>query len=463
MPQADDKDRRLDQLLDDLQGFWGRADGPAKHVRDELISAHPAEVAERLVDLNRDQRLALVGWLPDENAALLLREADEIYRREILDDLPAERVADLLDLLPDDVATDLVDLLPDRMEEEVLAEMEPEHAEDVRELERYEPDSAGGLMTTDYAVIPAGGSVSDALKAVKRDTEAETINTAYVVDADTCLQGVVSVRELLQAKLTTPISDVMVTDVVQAAPDDDREDVASVMARYDLSVLPVVTAGNRIVGIVTVDDVLEVVEEEASEDIYRMAGTASRHPTQETIVRRVVLRMPWLLTTLVVGVATARVLDYFIGVMGGGLGEMAGHRGLDLLRYVPVLMGLAGNVGIQSSTVLVRGFATGEVESGRLWRVFAGEVKVGMLVGLVCGAIAWFAAGHFEEREGLGMLVGTALFASVVWAAVLGASIPTLCRAVGVDEAIAAGPFLIALSDISACVIFFLLAQASSY
>jgi magnesium transporter len=421
-----------------------------------LEDVHTADIAEWMQDLDPAQIWRIWGLRTPEERAELLQVAGERLRDYLMSRLSAGQITDLVEKLPTDEVVDLLALTDEHTTEQVLRQVDFERAEGLRELLHYPDDTAGGLMTKDFVWVRAGTRVGDAIKEIKSEEgpAGEEEGGLFVVDEDERPVGYISDRSLLTSGIHTLVDDAMGADVVTVGVRDDQEEVAHIFQKYDLMALAVVDAEGRIQGVITADDARDVLEEEIEEDLRRLVGTSTVEQTRLPVLTRVRQRLPLMGLTVIGGIATAQILDWAIRTIYGG----ASSQDVDLLRYVPIIVGLAGNVGIQSSTILVRGFATGEIPPERELSVVAGEVGVGMLVGLICG-LTTAVVSAFLEADGspawaFGAALGVAIVVAVAWAAVLGCSVPLVCRRIGIDPAVVAGPFLIALSDISGATIF---------
>lgn len=420
-------------------------------LRAVLDRVHAADLAEWAQEIERSELRRILDLLEVEERAALISHGGEALKgtlAAVLD--PPELVAVVEQLAPDDVV-DLLAYLSDSETETVLRQVDLERARGLRKLAAYEPDSAGGIMTTDFAAVAQGERVGDVIKALRKETlddeapEDEGLGV-YVLDGSGAPIGFVSDRELLTSPIHSTVDEVMEREVVTAPAEQDQEEVAQTFLKYDIQTLPVVDGRGAMIGLVTADDVLDVLTEEAEEDLLKLVGTAPEEQTRLPILRRVRQRLPLMAFTVVVGLATAVLLD---SVLGSETSSAS-----DLLRYIPIVIGLAGNVGVQSSTILVRGQATGEVSPERERWVLLAEVGTGTVVGALCGAVSGGVAWYLEGQLAFGSAVAVAIFVAVAWAAFLGALVPILCRRAGIDPAIVAGPFLIAMSDLSGTAIF---------
>jgi len=332
----------------------------------------------------------------------------------------------------------------------VLEEMDEEHARNLRELEKFDPETAGGLMTNDFIMAAPERTVDDVLAEVGRSEEEVPLAYVYVVDELRNLVGVASVKQLLRAKRDVPIAEVMQKAWITVPPDLDREHVAILVDRYHLAAIPVTDERGALLGVVTVDDVLDVIEEEVSEDMYRMAGAGAHNPFAEPVWRRIWVRLPWLAVTMLGGFVAVAIINAFRDVI---------EARRSVAYFITIIGALAGNVGVQASTIMVRGFATGDLQIGGrgTWNLLSREMLVGCAIGCICGVSTGLYAMAFTDMEPVrfGISVGLSLFGAISAAAVVGTVVPLLCSRVGVDPALAAGPFIVTVIDIVAHLIYF--------
>ncbi len=415
----------------------------------EVVSAldelHPTDVADVLEELDIDVRKRVFQLLDNEVAIRVLDELDEDAKQELVGELERRKLQTLVEEMPTDEAADMLALLPPEQTEEVLSGVEEEHALDLRELVEYPPDTAGGIMTKDYLAVTAQHTAQDAVDAIRNTPNAEVISYIYVIDENERLVGVLSLRDILLARPESRLGAIAKTEAVSVETGTDQEEVARMLDKYDFAALPVIDGNGILRGVVTYDDVIDVMEAEASEDIYRLAGTAAQRPTREPAPKRVILRLPWLLITLAGGIVSSQIMLSF----GQALEAV-----VSITFFVPVINGMGGNVGLQSSTVIVRGLATGEVHMSRVASVMLKEIVVGAMIGLICGsAVGIFALLTLTKPE-LGLAVALAMFCGITVAALTGTAIPLFCQRLGIDPALAAGPFITTLNDITCLTIY---------
>ncbi len=420
-----------------------------------LENLHPSDLAELVEDLNDQQKQEFFALLSDEDAAEIIQEMEEFDQVTLFRLLTRKRASAILKEMSSDDAVDLLGEMEDEESREILTLLK-EEAADIRGLLQYPEDSAGGIMTTEFTALPYTLNVAGAIQRLRQIApDAETIYYVYVVDDKKRLAGVVSLRELFAAKDSVLVKDIMHTNVINVHVDMDQEEVARVVSKYDLLAVPVVDEGQHLLGIITVDDILDVVEEEATEDIYKLVGTSEvegKDFLDATAFNVASKRLPWLVISLLGGLVTGGVINFF---------EMTLHKVFALAFFIPVIMDMGGNVGTQSSTVFVRGLATGEIEISEVWRYFFREVKIGFTMGLVTGGMLAAAATIWQPAiVNLGLVVGLTMFATVTLAAVIGTLIPMIFNNYGIDPAITAGPFVTTIKDVTGLLIYFLVANA---
>jgi magnesium transporter len=423
-----------------------------KHLKQFLKDMHPADVAEILSHIDgKKEKQYLLAQLDSDQAALVLNEFDAEVVADLLQEVSPDRLSEIFEEMPFDDAADFLRELPEDDKEKFLDLFEDQDAEDVQELLDYREDTAGGIMTTEYVAVPLNITAARAID-VLRDIapDAETVYYVYVINLKNQLVGVISLRELIIADPTSMVSDIMRKKVISVNVNEDQEDVARTVAKYDLLAVPVVDDEQHLIGIITVDDVIDVIHEEATEDLYRMAGTYSAEE-DETVARFSTAfksRLPWLLITLLGGLISGQVLNSFEQL----------NTVVALAFFIPLLIGMGGNVGTQSSTVTVRGIATGDVSAGTAMQTIIRESMIGISIGAVMGAIVAIAAFVWQQNLLLGLVVGLTMLANIFTAATMGTLVPIFLKRVGVDPATASAPFITTIIDIVGLVIYATLA-----
>ncbi len=420
---------------------------------------HAADIARALPDLDQDGQQLVFSLLGDAKAADVLVETDEPTRETLVAGLTAERLGRLLALLDPDDAADILQAAPEETRAALLATLDEEHRHAVSALGRYEPETAGGIMTTEVVAVTSDTSVRVALAKVNEAEQAETISALFVVDAAGVLVGVVQLKDLLGAPADGRVAELMDPTVISVRADADQEEAARRVEHYRLSSLPVVDAHDRLLGVITVDDIIEVIGEEAEEDVLVLAGTSASNPTKQPLLRRYLARSPWLAITLTGSFGASLLLREIERHWFGPILEDVPSTYKSLLYFIPMIGGMAGNVGSQSSATMVRGFATGEVDPERPMRVLPREVLLGVMIGLSAGLLVGpFLALTSPQEAWLAAVVGVALPCSITVAALSGTLIPFLCERVKIDPAYASGPFLQTMNDLTGYAIYFTVA-----
>ena len=440
----------LQALRDHLEGAAGEPFKPAE-------SHHPADLADVLwLDMEKGEAQRIFRGLSPEEAAEVLAEGEPQLQEIVLEGMDPEELGSLLGKMPADDGADLLEVLSEEVRLQVMCFVDPEEAADLRHLSGYPADSAGGMMTTEFIATEPGEHVGDVLKRIKRDEdEAETIYALYVVDDRGALIGVLSTRELLEAGIHEEVKEIMNPDVLQARVDEDREEVAHRILHYNLGAIPIVDPRGHVVGIVTADDALEVLEEEGSEDALLLAGAGADSDAIEPLLSKVMHRAPMLVVTVAAGLLMSRLMNFFASKSGVEMSTFGVHVWADLVAYVPMVLALSGTIGMQTSAVLVRGFAVGQIAPGRRIPILLAEVQVGALLGFFCALLATPAAAIFAGDWGFGLVMGLALFLAMTWAATTSSSIAMGSEAAGLDPALVSGPVMMAVSDLSAVMLFF--------
>ena len=424
--------------------------------REEAVriaaSLHPADLARLLNYLPAGERETLFGWLSSEQAGLALAELDEELRTRLLEETHPERLSEFLGYLETDDAADVLADLP----EEVAARVLPllDRSEEVRSLLHYDEESAGGIMGTEFVIVPETWTVAEATEEVRRNAETvEAVFAVFVSDAQGRVQGVVSLKNLLLTLADTPLSDIMDEDVITVTPEIDQEEVARIMQRYDLVSLPVVDARGEMLGRITIDDIVDVIRDEAEEDIQRMSGMSGSEEPSDSVFRVVRGRLPWLLIGMVGAGLSGLVIGQF---------ENALEQAVILATFIPIVMAMAGNAGIQSSAIVVQGLASGELWASDVARRLGKELSVSLLNGLalalILGAVVMALPIGDASLELLALTASLSMLTVIVLATIIGATVPLLLHRMKIDPALATGPFITTSNDILGLGVFFLLA-----
>lgn len=416
-----------------------------------IIDFDHYEIARRLHELSEEQKIQIFHLLNDDvKRQELLYETDIDSRLEIQKSLDQNYLATLLDNMPEDEATDIIQELPDNTQEEILSKMETQDAEVIKDLIRYQEETAGGLMNPEFNKVYFDSSAADIFAKIRRESNKESIPYFYVVNKKEQLIGFFKLRDLLNIQTSALAKDFAITETPKVYLDDPCEKVAQLMGQEHLSSLPVVDRGNMIHGIITFDDVIRSMQDSASEDIYTMVGTAKVDPFAKRIRNKIIARAPWLFTTFIGGLISAWILGSYQTTL------------IDftaVIFFIPFVIGLAGNVGIQGATVIVRGLATGDIQKNNLAMVVKSELSVGalngLIFGLLCGSLVYLASESILNTNPiLGIVVGTGIILAISVASFVGSLAPILLINLDIDPAISTGPIITVINDILGLAIY---------
>jgi magnesium transporter len=438
---------RRDALLETTQDALATGDGGT--LRLVLHSQHAADLAELLFLLEEQERAQCLDLLAPGLAAAVLTEIEPATAASVVEDLPDRQLSGLVEEMAPDDAADVLGDLPDEQSERVLSMLDASDASAVRDLMGHAEDTGGGIMTSRVVALDARRSVRDAIQLLRdRAAESEEEPLAlFVTGEGGGVLGTVSLHRLLLAQSDDAMASLVVGEPITVRADLDQEEIAEIFADYDLLVLPVVDEAGRLVGQVTVDDILDVIHEEATEDNLKMAATSSEEMEERHVLGVMRRRLPWLALCLAGTLLSGAILDLFSDLLAT-LGA--------LVLFVPAIMAMGGNSGIQTSTVTVRSLATGLLHRAQvrrtLWRELRVALGMGLILGLVVFAVAWLWTGGGGP---VAPCAGLAMLAAVVLSAVLGATIPLVCRALGIDPAVASGPLITTVNDVLSLAIYF--------
>ena len=413
----------------------------------------PAEWADLVPELEPSEVAILIQWLPDEEIALILEELPPTEAARILRTLSVPEAGALLGEMDPDDAADVVEVLPDEDANEILVRMRPDDAAEIRQLSGYEPDTAGGIMTPEYVAVSKDATSAQAIAAIRRLVdEAETVNYVYVVDEERHLLGVLSLYRLLLSPERTPVVDLMAQSTVRVRATADQETAARLLTDRNLLAIPVVDDEDHLIGIITEDDVADVIEAEATEDIERLGGSQPlnlpyRFASVPLLVRK---RVGWLLLLFIAEGYTGTVLQSFEQ-------ELAAVVALSF--FIPLLIGTGGNIGSQTVTLVVRAMALGEVAMRDIgWLVFK-ELRVGLVIGLFMALVGIGQAVFLHVSNDIALVVALTLISISVWSATVASALPLVLRRLGVDPAVVSAPLISTLVDGTGLIIYFEIAK----
>jgi magnesium transporter len=416
-------------------------------IRNMVVGLHPADLAEILYHLDDKHRDYIFDLLDAEIASEVISEMDDVSREDILEDLPEDRISEIVDEMDSDDATDLVSELPDEMAQKVLESIDKEDSDEVKELLRHDEDTAGGIMAKEFVAVNLHETVDQAIEQIRsKAEEVEDLYYVYVVNGRDRLVGVIGLKDLILAKGNTTVAEIMDRDVVSVTTDLDQEEVANTARRYDLVSIPVVDNVGHLVGRITFDDVADVMEEEASEDIQRMAGISDEEEFREKSIFRISqVRLPWLL----VGFSGELVSAYILHRFEASLDQI-----IAAAFFIPIIMAMGGNAGIQSSTIMVRGMATGEIGLYDIRRRLYREIFVSLLNGFLCGLLLFLVVTIWLKLPKFGIILASVLMLVILNASFVGAFVPVILRKIKIDPAIATGPFITTSNDVLGLLIY---------
>ncbi len=440
------RDQRLHLIEDSLRRLVRR--GAKEHITNMLEKLHAAEVAHVFQHLGLDEKRYVFGYIREpRRAADVLAELDDEVCREVMEGLETGRLVQILQEMSADDLTDVIASLPQERADEILRLMHDKSSEPVEDLLRYPEDTAGGIMTPEFLALSEDLSVEQAIHEVRRASEAEQVFYIYVVDERSHLVGVVSLRDLVTAAPQRPLREVMAKNVWKVRTTTDQEEVSRLVSRYNLLAIPVVDEENKLVGIVTVDDIIDVIREETTEDIMRMAGAREDEILTSSAFRVAKGRFPWLLVTWFEGILALQLITFYSGTLA---------KYIFLAGFIPIITAMGGNVGVQSSAAVIRGIATGGIRPGGWSRLLLKHLRIGLTLGVAYGFLLGLVARYqFQEVAWLGLTVGVAICSAMSVAAVVAALLPLIFRRLNIDPAVATGPFVSSSIDILGILIFF--------
>lgn len=412
-----------------------------KWIEESIFNLHVADIASVIDELDNQSANFIYKLLDEERQADVLIELDEDIREDLLKTFSTKEIARQLENLDSDDAADVIAELPKDKVEEVISHItDDEAAEDIVDLLNYDEDSAGGLMQKEFIKAKLDWPVNRCVVELRRQAEnVEKVFTIYVVDNDDRLVGFLSLKSLLFASPNTKISDLFQDrNMISVKTNDDSEEVAKIMEKYDLVSVPVVDLQNKLVGRITIDDVVDVIKEEADKDFQMASGISEMVEASDSIWRISRARMPWLLIGMLGGILGAQVISGF----EGGISEVPA-----LAFFIPLITAMGGNVGVQSSAIVVQSLAKGNDQFGSILKKILKESLVGIVNGLVLSIII-YGIGHAFESPVLGIVVSLSLFTVMLFAAIFGTLIPLLLDKYNIDPALATGPFITTLNDV---------------
>ena len=442
------KDRKQ-LLVNSLRRLVRR--GATVHLRRILEKTRSEDLASAMEEFLGGEARGLFGMLLDDpqRAAEVVSAFDHARVGELFLGFEPSQLGPLFDHLAADDAADILADLPEELRNGILAGLTVEDSVDIEELMQYGPDTAGGIMNTDLFALDKEMTAREAIVALQENPDAEVVFYVYCINEEGTLVGVLSLRQLLLVAPATQLKEVMNSEVISVPVTMDQEKVASIVARYDLLAVPVIDDFNKLVGIATVDDVIDVLREEATEDMLKMAGVVEETAANQSALGSARVRLPWLLASVGGGLGAAFLIESF---------EVYLVKVTILAAFIPIVMGLGGNVGVQASTLVVRGLAMDQIDVKNLLPVLFSELRVATMIALVCsGLVAGAALLMGDGSMRLAGAVATSLFVVMSFGALLGTAVPMLSARLGIDPAVATGPILTTSIDLVGVFLYFLI------
>jgi magnesium transporter len=437
---------------DIIQGLIERKD--LFKLKTMLTDVIPLDIIELIRPLEVGDRALVFPLLNKETAAEVFSHLEHEDQENLLAQFGMEKIKEIIEEMDPDDITELFDELPDEMVKRLIRLLPAVDRKVVNRLLNYPEESAGRLMTPEFIELDKDSTAEKSINKIRTiGLDKETIYYSYVIDNKGFLIGIVSLKDLLLAKPGTRTEDIMTTNFVSVNTTDDQEEVARVLTKYDLNALPVVDKDKKLVGIITVDDVVDVIHEEATEDFHKMAGIeAHDDPYFSTkFFTQGRKRVIWLIILLVASFLSSTVLKNFSGIL---------QAVIPLAFFIPMLTGTCGNTGMQSATLIIRGLATGEIVIKDFLKLFFREIFMGGFLGVILGAFSFLRARFIDTDPFIGIVVGIAVFSSVLAANIIGTLLPLILKKIKIDPAISAGPFISTIVDVTTLLIYFEIARA---
>ncbi len=424
-----------------------------QHLRKIVTKTHAADLSLVFDSLSLTEQVKLFNMIEDvEQKGILFSELEKDTLLTFVEVLKIEEVVAVLEDMPTDDVADIIGKLPEETADTILHRMRVEGSEEIEGLLRYEDDTAGGIMVPDFIALGEDVTAAAAIRSLQTEyQDVEMPFYLYVINEYGNLVGVSSLRQLVVVPPKTPLKDFMSTDVFSVKTEMDQEEVARIVARYDILAVPVVDDTNKLVGIVTVDDVIDIFRREATEDILKMAGVGEDFVETKSVFKSTRIRLPWLFASCLGGIVAFFVIGHF---------EESLRKLTYLAAFIPVIMGMGGNIGTQSSTIVVRGLAMGRITITELWSVVFKELAIGLILGLVYGFLIGIVAQVTYSKGFLALAVAASVFSSMSVAALVGSMVPMLFAKFEIDPAVATGPFVTTAIDVIS--VFFYFAIATS-
>ncbi|NQU68061.1 MAG: magnesium transporter [Candidatus Marinimicrobia bacterium] len=448
-------DQEIQGILDEIRELYQQNSRIALY---KLINnTHPAVMSDVFRHLTETERKDIFLYIQRmKGMKYFLPELDDNIIEELFESQSPRDSAKLLHDMPAEDIVDILDLLPESLSHDIQAYLDHEEREEVKEIFQYPEESAGRIMSTQFVACPENLTIKEVISRFQEiDEDADAPYYIYIINDQNKMVGVLSLRQILLYPQKTILSSVMRRDYIAVSPETDQEEVAGIVSQYNYLAVPVIGSDGELVGVVTVEDVLDIIREEASEDILIMAGAGDdREILHRSVFENVRARFPWLLASWLGGIVVLTVIGAF-----GSLLE----KTVILAGFIPIILGMGGNVGTQTTTIIVRGIATDRINLNEVSRVIFKEIRVGMLLGIVygifLGLLAFFMYPGFSSPLRLGVVVGLAIFCAMTIASTIGSILPIVLHKLNIDPAIATGPFVTTSVDMMGVLTYFSIAS----
>ena len=438
-----------DELISKILDFINSSDDNS--ILETFSNYHHADIAEIIEELNSEEATYIIKLLDSEKTSDVLMELDDDYREKILKNLSIKEIAEEVEELDSDDATDIISELPEEKQKKVISKIiDAEHKADIKELLKYDEDSAGGLMAKELIKVNENWTVTRCVKEMRSQaSEVTRVHSVYVVDNDDILLGRLSLKDLLVANPKTKIRSIYKKNVDHVYDTDSAESVASTMQKYDLGAIPVVNKKKKLLGRITIDDIVDLIKEEAEEDYQLAAGILQDVDVDDTIFELTKARLPWLIVGLIGGIGAAFVMVGFDEIL---------IQNEILFYFTPLIAAMAGNVGVQSSAIIVQGLANDDIRGSINNRLFK-ETLLSILNGVILAILLFLFIYFWKGDTNIALALSVALVAVVIVAGIIGTFIPLFLNKRGIDPAIATGPFITTSNDIFVILIYFMVAK----
>ena len=428
---------KLNMNKEELRKFLLHA--PQDRIMKYIEGIHPVDILDILRE-DEEDRKDILNRLSEKCIASIIDEAEDEEKYEILTEFSENKQKNIIEEMSSDELTDLLGILSQEQANKILSKMTAEDARRTRQLLSYEPDTAAGIMATEFVSVKGEMTVEDTLKYLQGTTEdVENIYDLYVIDELDRLKGVVSLKEVVTSSFETKISDIIHVKVEGIPYDLDQEEVGHRFEKYGYLTMPVVDNYNRLLGIVTVDDVMQILRDESTEDIHRLGGVDEGERISGTLSESIKSRLPWLIVNLFTAILASAVVGMFEGTIS---------RIVALATFMPIVTGMGGNAGTQTLTIIVRGLALGELDFDNMKRVFFKEIGIGIITGVVIGAIIAVLGYLWEGKIFFGIIIGVAMILNMIVATISGFVVPVVLKKLKVDPALASSIFVTTFTDV---------------